>query len=366
MTQAISLAGKIAATFLLLAFGAAMIGVGILGGIAPLREQAKNWTAAQGYIQVPAHVESAYLDTIHGSKGKVSYRAKAQFSYDYEGRRYTSDRISFSSMADNIGSFQHRAANELRQAMERGESIELWIDPHDPATAVYDRTVRPEMLLFHLTFGVLFPSVGLAAFYLLFHIVRGTRQEKSLAAAIREGRLPLVRTKGNHFGLMLFATLHVNFFAWLAALPAIGQFLSGRPAPPVPLILLPLAGVAMIFFTWRRWQRPRWTGVPVLEVTGIGPLRCRILFHPRSGLPSTSGQPIVPVAIDAAQLRERRVGKKLEYETVWQQRVLDRTFPRGTDMLEFEVDAPHLGDKRWRITLHMAARAVAFDLPNTI
>lgn len=360
----ISLANKIAAALLLLAFGAAMIAVGILGGVAPLHEQARNWTAARGYIQVPARVESAYLDTIRGSKGKISYQAKAQFSYDYAGRQYTSNRISFSGMADNIGSFQHRVASELRQALDRDESITLWIDPHNPATAVYDRTVRVEMLLFHLTFGVLFPTVGLAAFYLLVHLVRGTRRNQSLADAIRQGRFPLVRTKGNHFGFMLFATLQVNFFAWIAALPAIEQFLSGRPAPPL-LAMLPLAGMALLYFTWRRWKRPQWTGTPVLQITGLAPLRCRLLFHPRSGMPAPSGQPIVPVAIDAAQMRERRVGRKLELETVWQQRVMDRSLPRATEMLEFKVNAPHLGDKRWRITLHLDTRAVIFDLPAT-
>ena len=122
--------------------------------------------------------------------------------------------------------------------------------------------------------------------------------------------------------------------------------------------------MAMLYFTWRRWKRPRLTGQPVLQVTSLKPLRGRILFHPLTGLPSPSGQPLVPVALDAAQLRERRIDRKLAYETIWQQRVLERTVPRGVELLEFEVNAPHLGDKRWRITLHVDARAIIFDLPN--
>ncbi|WP_374582649.1 DUF3592 domain-containing protein [Pseudoduganella sp.] len=356
MVQPTAIGSKVVATLLLLAFGLAMSAVGIFGGLAKLHEQARNWTAARSYVPVPARVESAYLDSLRGRKGGTTYRAMAEFSYEFQGRRYASKRVSFSDFADNIGDFQHRVHSELRAALERGENVTLWVDPLDPASAVYDKSVRPGMMAIHLLFAIVFPSVGFGALYLIFHLLRGVSPKSDVP--------PLVRTRGNGYGFMLFATLHVNSVGWTVAQPALKQLVSGQHAPALAPLLLPLAGMAMLYFTWRRWKRPRLTGQPVLQVSSLKPLRGRILFHPRTGLPSPSGQPLVPVAIDAAQLRERRIGRKLEYETIWQQRVLERTVPRGVEMLEFEANAPHLGDKRWRITLHVDARAIIFDLPN--
>lgn len=358
MAQPTSIAGKVVVTLCLLLFGTVMGAVGIFGGLAQLHEQARNWTAARSYVPVPAQVESAYLDSQRGRKGGTTYRAKAEFSYTYQGRRYASNRVSFSDFSDNIGDFQHRVHGELRGALERGESVTLWVDPRAPASAVYDKTIRPGMVAIQLAFGILFPSVGLGCLYMVVHILRAGHR-KPVAA-------PLVRPRGHGSHLMLCATLHLNSVGWTIAQPALEQLFGGHAAPVWPPLLFPAAGVTMIYFTWRRWKQPHLTGQPMLEVTGRSPLRGRIRFPPRTGLPSPSGQPMVPVSIDAAQLRERRIARKREFDTVWQQRVLDRTVARGTDVLEFEVNAPHLGAKRWRITLHVDNRAVVFDLPNTI
>lgn len=358
MAQPTTIGGKVVATLFLLAFGIVMSAVGIFGGLAQLHEQARNWTAARSYVAVPAQVESAYLDTQRSRKGGMSYRAKAEFSYEFQGRRYASNRVGFSDLSDNIGDFQHRMHSELRAALDRGESVTLWVDPLDPAVAVYDKTVRPVMVAIQIAFAVLFPSIGLGCLYLIVYILRDGHRKTAATT--------LVRTRGNGYGVMLFLTLHINCISWTVAQPAIQQLVSRHQAPPLLPLLFVLAGAAMAYFTWRRWKRPRLTGKPVLQVTSLAPLRGRILFHPRTGLPSPSGQPLVAVSIDAEQQRERRIGRKLEFETVWQQRVLDRSIPRGTEMLEFEVNAPHLGDKRWRITLYLDTRAVIFDLPNTI
>ncbi len=345
------------ATLLLLVFGAVMTAVGIFGGLAQLHEQARNWTAARRYVPVPAQVESAFLDSTRGKKS-TTYQAKAQFSYEYQDRRYVSNRVSFSNFSDNIGDFQHRLASELRAAMDKGESVTLWLDPLDPASSVYDKSIRPAMVAFHLLFAVLFPSAGLGALYGVIYVLRDGHQKPRTTA--------LIRTKGNGVGLMLFATLHVNSIGWTIAHPAIEQFLSGHQAPATAPLLFPLAGLAMIYFTWRRWRHPRLTGKPVLEITSTAPLRGRLLFHPNQGLQSPSRQPLVQVAIDARQVRERRVNRKLEFETVWQQRVLDRTVPRGTELLEFEAVGPHLGDKQWHLILHLDNRTTTFEIPKDL
>ena len=162
MAQPTSIAGKVVVTLCLLLFGMVMGAVGIFGGLAQLHEQARNWTAARSYVPVPAQVESAYLD---------------------------SQRSDFS---DNIGDFQHRVHGELRGALERGESVTLWVDPRAPASAVYDKTIRPGMVAIQLAFGILFPSVGLGCLYMVVHILRAGHRKP--VAARWCGRAAMVTT----------------------------------------------------------------------------------------------------------------------------------------------------------------------------
>lgn len=91
----------------------------------------------------------------------VTYEAYADYSYKFYGVRYTGNRVGVASGSDNIGDYQQQLGARLRSAMERDETITVWVDPNDPSQSIIDRHVRLGVIVFLLFGGLLFSGVGL-------------------------------------------------------------------------------------------------------------------------------------------------------------------------------------------------------------
>ena len=127
-----------------------------------------KWWQARGWEETPCWIESAELK--HSDE---SSRATATYRYEYAGRTYHGDKVSFHGGSDNIGSFQSNAHREItRHAPGKSAKAErepdsktrkpfrCYVNPAKPDEAVLYRTLRWEMQAFMAIFALTFPAVG--------------------------------------------------------------------------------------------------------------------------------------------------------------------------------------------------------------
>lgn len=148
----------------LMLFSLPFAGVGIFMTVWLWKDVLESRRILSEWVSTPAVVLSAELKTSRTSKGGTTYRATGEFSYQYEGRAYSSERVALSDEFDNIGDFQKRLNRRMKSAQQSGRKIDCFVNPAEPAQAVLDPSWRPEMTLFRAMFGITFGGVGLAMF----------------------------------------------------------------------------------------------------------------------------------------------------------------------------------------------------------
>ena len=130
-----------------------------------------EWWDARGWEEVPCWIEMAEMETSSGES--TTYEATANYRYEYGGRVFHGDRVSFQGGADNIGDFQQDAHRELSRyaasavkgaehdpAAEGREAFRCYVNPDDPEESVLYRTLRWPMQAFFAIFALTFPAVG--------------------------------------------------------------------------------------------------------------------------------------------------------------------------------------------------------------
>lgn len=131
-----------------------------------------KWWGAQSWLEVPCWIESAELKTSRGDDS-TTYKAKATYRYEYAGRDYQGDRVSFGSGSDNVGDFQQKAHRELSlyaggkpSGAERDpqrdtkKPFRCYVNPVNPSEAVIYRTLRWQVQAFYAVFALTFPAIG--------------------------------------------------------------------------------------------------------------------------------------------------------------------------------------------------------------
>ena len=114
----------------------------------------------QAWSQAEATLTRAGVET-HSGDDSDTYEAYAEYTYTWQGQLYHGDRVSLASGADNIGDYQQDTGNRLRSALQRGETITVWVDPASPADSIIDRQVRWGLIGFKSIFFFVFGGVGL-------------------------------------------------------------------------------------------------------------------------------------------------------------------------------------------------------------
>ncbi len=147
-------------------FALPFFGVGVWMGysiVANLNEawQMKQWAPEQ------ATLRRAGYET-HSGSDSTTYEAYAEYSYEFAGRMYSNDRVGISGGSDNIGNYQQDMGRVLSSAMNRGESITVYVDPENPSDSIIDRTVRWGMIGFKSIFFFVFGGVGLGLIIAVF------------------------------------------------------------------------------------------------------------------------------------------------------------------------------------------------------
>ncbi len=118
--------------------------------------------AMQNWAPVQAQVLSGGVDENTDDEGTTTYRARAEYKYSYQGQEYTASRVAIDTMSDNIGHAHEDQGAALSAAANEGRSIEVYVDPEAPYSAVIYRDLRWGMVGFKALFAVLFGGAGIA------------------------------------------------------------------------------------------------------------------------------------------------------------------------------------------------------------
>jgi len=203
------------AVILLILFALPFAGVGTFVGYLA-GSMIATWRQTGSWIEVPATIVSTDLDVSRGDDSDT-YRVRAEFTYQYDGRTYTSRDVGSGNGYDNIGSFHQDKHAELRAYVASGRPFRCFVNPDNPAEAVLYRELRWGMLGFQVVFAAAFCLVGYGLMFAAVYGGRKVREAEQLKESRPEepwlwdedwvdGRIT-AGSRGKMIGSLLFATL---------------------------------------------------------------------------------------------------------------------------------------------------------------
>lgn len=375
MTIPDNLAGKIFLTLFALLFAVGFTAGGLVAGVMPMYKQLSGWWQASSYVPVPASVVSAKLESHRGKS--TTYRAVAEFRYEYQGRSYSSHVLDLASGgSDNISDYQENLFQQLQQARNNAAPVTLWVNPQQPGQAVYNRSIRWMMVIFLIPFALLFPAIGLGAWWVIWRI--WTHREPQFSNESAPGPLLI---PGDRAGLIALAMMSAfwNLLSWPIAI----VFLAGAHTAPWWVSLLisifPSIGLVLLFTLWKAWRAQRRIGKPVLAlieagVPGSFPLQGQIQFDPALGMLLDTSELTHDVSVSVEYVRENRRGKNTEVTTIWHGQAVQTQLARGAERLNFKMDLPEslppaatpassLMREYWQVVLETLGGKVNFRIP---
>ena len=159
----------------LLIFGIPFFLFGAIGlyfvGIRPISQtlDARQW------VETPAEVVKSEVQSRRDSDGGTTYRAHIEYSYEWEGRTYQSDRHRFSK----VWTSPARGPRQTVQQYPVGHQFTAYVNPQNPEEAVIDRSLQWITFLFIGLTG-LFCVIGAGIFiFALRRIIKGRSQDSS-------------------------------------------------------------------------------------------------------------------------------------------------------------------------------------------
>jgi len=337
--------------------------VGFFAGLMPLYHQGQIWWNSRTYVAVPARLESLERVEHLTSKKVPTYKTTATFRYSFDGHPYVGGHASFYDTTEPPGGFQDSLYERLNKARQSQLVVEVWLDPSHPGRAVYDRTPVWNEALLSLPFAVIFTGFGLGAWVLVFHLWRRGRN-KTLAERLQEGQ-PIMIKATNGVSVLVFFTLAWNVLTWSFIPVALNDVHTHGFSVAAIAFLFPVAGLGLILLTGQQ-LRNRWlAGWPILEITGVSPLRGRFHFRPAIGQRSPPHELMHHVTI-SLRIMKNAMGGKNQPLKMWEHCLRDGPVARGTKVLDFEVDAPR---ERMRESLEfeldMTGTKFSFLLPRS-
>lgn len=236
-------------------FASLFAGVGLGFLLLSILPSLWEWQAMKSWQQTHAQLLSARLET-HRGDDSDTYEAVARYRYRIGGQSYTNDRIGIMGGADNIGDYQTRQARRLVRAHAQQQSVEVWVNPQNPAEAVLDRELRWSMIGFKMIFVVVFGGIGIAMLCWALMAKQDRTKTGENTSVPANARIGSGGKAGLYsiWGFAIFWNL-VTSFLWFV-IP--DELANGNYAVLVAL-LFPLAGVGMLLWAikqtlaWRRF-----------------------------------------------------------------------------------------------------------------
>ena len=369
---------KIGPSLVALLFGVMFTLGGLLAGVLPLAQHLHGWWRTQNLVAVQADVVALELKT--HVREETSYQVHAEFGYDFNGTHYRSTRIGAADNgSDNIDDYQQQQFQQLQTAKAQGRQVTLWVDPQHPGYAVFDPHVRWRKVIFLLPFAILFPAVGLGAFWYLWTVWRkpGLAIAAQSSQWMAAGRVIEAESSGSLF-IFLFAGFW-NLIAWPFA-PTLWN--SGTIADrPVILIaaLFHVIGLYLIYMASKTWLVRRRIGNPVLRVArlpyiGMANFAAQIGFVPPLGEQSLPPKSHYDVQVECRCSHVDNNSEGAPDKVLWSNVKPYRQLPHGTSVIDMVLDlrgnlppSGKLAEKDheivWHIILKVFGGEVKFVLP---
>jgi len=134
-------------------------------------------SATNDWVNTPATI--IHLELEKGETQKVV----GKYRYTFGGKQYTSDRIALDTSSDNISNFHNELYQRLKKGFDADQPVTCYVNPSDPSSAMLDRTLRSELVVFHIPFILGF---GLAGFGVMIGAVFMNRSLRKRAAKLKE------------------------------------------------------------------------------------------------------------------------------------------------------------------------------------
>lgn len=269
--------GKLIGAFLCLGFAVPFGGVGVFATWAIGKTLWDAHRAAE-WILVKAEVVDPLLSARPAGTGAAAGPVKSHYAYTFEGKRYESRRIGIGALdsGDDIDDWREAMGETLRSARAAGKSLSVWVNPDNPAEAVFDREIPWEIVLLLAPFSIAFSAIGIGALWAAVRIARkdGGRDDGSVRTLARG-------SAGGNQGagfLWVFAILW-NAVAFPAAFLVLPDIIASREWAGLFVLLFPFVGVLLI-----------WGAVSAT----LGAIKARFAGSSRGASPRQSGprQPV--------------------------------------------------------------------------
>jgi hypothetical protein len=332
------------------------------------------WVQSRHWVETPARLHAAKLETHHDSDGGNMFEATATYSYTFKGRRYQSQRVALQTGSDNIGSYQSDRVAELKAALQRGGKFRCYVNPDDPSRSLLFRDLRGGFLALKLTMALLF---GLVGFGLLIGAVIAKRKAKrqQVVAADKPDAPWLWRDDwktGRIRSAAGYEALFVTLFAffWNAiSWPVFLIVMNDRQKAPLLVVgAFPLIGCGLMAWAAYVWLRRLKWGVSEFEMAAVpgvigGPLAGFI--HAPAGI-----QPADGFVLHLRCVRRTSDGENTSEKTIWEDEkriVRDLTTSDGQHTLipvQFTIpyDQPSSGDPvKWKLRVQAKVTGVDYN-----
>ncbi|OOZ38426.1 hypothetical protein BOW53_15640, partial [Solemya pervernicosa gill symbiont] len=215
-------------------------------------QQMKSWQPAKMVVT------STRLESHSGDS--TTYEAHATYRYHFNNQLFHGQRVGISTEADNIGSWQQQTYKRLRDAEQRGYTVNGWVNPAQPNESVIDREIRWGLMALKGILGGIFALVGsVVAIASLSRTKTKTTQSSTTpwignpkwqSNPIRSSAVSQLK------GIWLFTILW-NAISMPAPFLAFDEFMAGDYAVAF-VLLFPIVGAGFLYFAIKKsleWHR---------------------------------------------------------------------------------------------------------------
>lgn len=163
---------RIAATLLLLVLGLGAMHIGqrlalLLHGVWI----AQHWTPVTARLESWGEQVSSAAFSGRGTSVRMPMRMlQARYVYSFSGHTYTTERVSFTPVSDNISTEWRQGIVRRLQEASNGAPLTVWVNPLRPEKAVIERSLPVPNAVFSSVI-LLFPC-GVATAYILGLLIR--------------------------------------------------------------------------------------------------------------------------------------------------------------------------------------------------
>lgn len=120
-----------------------------------------DWARMTVWVQTPATLIHAELRTKAVNRTHT-HRVVGTYHYRFEGRRHIGQRMGIDYVSDKLGDWHESTYKALM-----GDSLKVWVNPDNPREAIFDRGLRPGLLIIKLILVTLFGSIGAMVLWIL-------------------------------------------------------------------------------------------------------------------------------------------------------------------------------------------------------